>query len=213
MKTFWKILLGIFVAAIVVIGVSVFISDDEDEMLSDTEITETEEESEEVEVTKEEPQEEPKEEPQEESEAKSEPVITFTTTDLDGNEVDESILSEKEYTMVNLWGTFCGPCIGEMPELAEIAGNMPDNMQLIGIICDVYDGEDTNVDTAKSILSDTGAEVYTNLKFSEDLYNIFSEYNFIPTTVFFDSEGNMMEEPIVGADVDAYKEIIAKYGK
>ena len=45
----------------------------------------------------------------------------FTAQDLDGNTVDESIFADYEVTMVNLWGTFCGPCLQEMPDLGEIS--------------------------------------------------------------------------------------------
>ena len=41
----------------------------------------------------------------------------FTTKDLDGNEVTEEIFAKKDLTVVNIWGTFCTPCIGEMPAL------------------------------------------------------------------------------------------------
>ena len=44
--------------------------------------------------------------------------ISFETTDLDGNAVTvEELFSQHKLTMINLWGTYCGPCIGEMPDL------------------------------------------------------------------------------------------------
>ena len=45
----------------------------------------------------------------------------FTAQDLDGNPVDESIFQGYDVTMINLWGTFCGPCLQEMPDLGELA--------------------------------------------------------------------------------------------
>ena len=53
------------------------------------------------------------------------PVPAFTTEDLDGNEVTESILKDKDVTMINIWGTFCPPCIEEMPELAKLSASLP----------------------------------------------------------------------------------------
>ena len=43
----------------------------------------------------------------------------FIAKDLQGNEITESIFAEKDLTVVNIWGTFCPPCIAEMPELGE----------------------------------------------------------------------------------------------
>ena len=50
---------------------------------------------------------------QKEAEADSE-AISFETTDLDGNVVKSGDLFKgHRLTMVNIWGTFCGPCISE----------------------------------------------------------------------------------------------------
>ena len=42
---------------------------------------------------------------------------TFESKTLDGEDVSQDIFSKADLTMVNIWGTFCGPCIKEMPEL------------------------------------------------------------------------------------------------
>jgi len=43
--------------------------------------------------------------------------ITFSAKDLQGN--DHSIEQYRgKWVVVNYWGTFCGPCIREMPELS-----------------------------------------------------------------------------------------------
>ena len=46
-------------------------------------------------------------------------VNVFSTTDLEGNTVTNDIFSQADLTVVNFWGTFCNPCINEMPELAK----------------------------------------------------------------------------------------------
>ena len=46
--------------------------------------------------------------------------ITFTATDLKGAAVTSEIFSKNKVTMLNIWGTFCGPCIREMPDLAKL---------------------------------------------------------------------------------------------
>ena len=46
---------------------------------------------------------------------------TFESKTLDGEDVSQDIFSKADLTMVNIWGTFCGPCIKEMPELGELS--------------------------------------------------------------------------------------------
>ena len=46
---------------------------------------------------------------------------SFRAVDLQGNEVTKEIFAQKKITVVNIWGTFCPPCIGEMPELGDWA--------------------------------------------------------------------------------------------
>ena len=36
-------------------------------------------------------------------------LSSFTAEDLEGNEVDQSVLSDYNLTMVNVWATFCSP--------------------------------------------------------------------------------------------------------
>lgn len=135
----------------------------------------------------------------------------FTTTDLDGNTVTESIFSEKDLTVLNIWGTFCGPCIGEMPELGEWANEMPDNVQILGLIIDINGEEDTeHRDLAVDITQQSGAD-FTNLIANADFAPILKDVIGVPTTLFIDGEGKIVGDPIIGADVDGYKKFVEDY--
>jgi len=132
---------------------------------------------------------------------------TFKTVDLDNNEVTEELFAQKEYTMVNVWGTFCPPCIKEMPELEELNGSLPDNFQLIGLVVDLPYGTDSPgiQKAAEDIVKETGV-TYPNLRIWEEGVNLIASYSsFVPTTFFVDSEGTILGDPIIGADIDAYK--------
>lgn len=146
------------------------------------------------------------------SDYKFEDIGSFTTYDLDGNEVTEDIFSNADYTMVNIWGTFCGPCIGEMPELAKISDELPDNMQIIGIVCDVTKDDQRSLSDAQDILSTTGVS-YTNIMYTSDFDQYFTDFQYVPTTFFVDSEGRLVNEIIEGADPNAYRAVINKLGK
>lgn len=135
----------------------------------------------------------------------------FTAKDLQGNEVTESIFGEKDLTVVNIWGTFCPPCIGEMPELGEWAEAMPDNVQIVGLIIDIQGEDDQeHLDLAVEITEKAGAK-FTQIIANEDFYGILSQVVGVPTTLFVDKEGNLAGPPIVGADVDGYKKFVEDY--
>ena len=136
---------------------------------------------------------------------------SFSAKDLDGNTVTEDIFAEKDLTVVNIWGTFCNPCVAEMPELGEWAASMPDNVQIIGLIVDIAGDEDTkHHDLAVTITEKAGAE-FTHIIANEDLDPVMRWVVGVPTTLFVDKEGNLVGEPIVGAYVDRYKTFVEEY--
>ena len=75
------------------------------------------------------------EKPPEEPVNPGEPILSaFTATDLDGNNIDQQILSGHKLTMINIWATFCEPCIKEMPDLGELHTTYGEDFQVIGIV-------------------------------------------------------------------------------
>lgn len=136
---------------------------------------------------------------------------SFTTKDLEGNTITDSIFKEKDLTVVNIWGTFCGPCIGEMPELGEWSEEMPENVQLIGLVCDI-EGEDDSKrkDLAAEIMEEAGAD-FTNIIPDSSFSSLLEWATGVPATIFVDKEGNITGEPIIGADVDSYKKFVKGY--
>ncbi len=138
-------------------------------------------------------------------------IPAFTAKDLEGNTITESIFSEKDLTVVNIWGTFCMPCVGEMPELGEWAKTMPDNVQIVGLICDIAGENDTeHHDLAVTITEKAGVD-FTNIISNEDWNDIMNWVVGVPTTLFVDKNGTIVGNPIVGADVEGYKEFVEDY--
>ena len=129
-------------------------------------------------------------------------TVKFTTKTLDGKKVDQSIFSDHDITIVHVWGTYCGPCISEMGSYGRFYENMPSNVNLIGIVCDVYDGMDNNADSAKEILDDAGAG-FTNLRLSDSVYDVVSDIQVIPSSFFVDREGHIIGDMMMGAHYDA----------
>ena len=136
-------------------------------------------------------------------------IADFTTTDLKGNEVTSDIFAEKDVTLVNIWATFCDPCIEEMPELQAVSESMPDNAQLIGIVGDVKHMRSDEYIEALTLVEQNGI-TYTNL-IADRSMKFMDKILFVPTTVLVDSEGNVIGDPIIGNEVEKYKKALADY--
>ena len=128
----------------------------------------------------------------------------FTTRTVDGEEVDQSIF-EGKITMVNIWATYCGPCINEMPFIERISKEYADkNLQVVGIVSDVYlypDGshDPTLMREAEKVIANTGVS-YLNLLPSESLNkNKLNAVRYVPETVFLDEKGNVIGESYIGS--------------
>lgn len=134
----------------------------------------------------------------------------FSAVDLEGNAVTNDIFSQADLTVVNFWGTYCGPCINEMPGLAEWAESMPDNVQLIGIVVDAASEDSDEYAAAQLIVDETGVK-YENLVVTEGLEDIIGELIGVPTTFFVDRDGNIVGDPIVGANINGYKQAVEEY--
>lgn len=134
----------------------------------------------------------------------------FTTDLLTGGTVDSSIFAGKALTVINIWGTTCAPCVMEMPELAAWSEEMPENVQLVGLISDVVADNEEDMETAQFICESTGVN-YPNWLCSEDLEEFLTGIVFTPTTIFVDRSGAIVGEPICGAYVDQYKAFVNEY--
>lgn len=137
---------------------------------------------------------------------KSGTLASFSATTLDGKSADESLFSGYKLTMINVWATYCGPCLGEMPELGELSSGYADKgVQIVGIVFDAYpsnsDGtySDSDLDAARRIVDETGAS-YTHLLPSSDLSSaILDSVYAVPTTVFVDASGNQVGKAYIGS--------------
>lgn len=134
----------------------------------------------------------------------------FSTTDMDGNKVTNDIFADYDLTVVNFWATYCNPCIDELPELAEWKKELPDNVNLIGLLVDVDEKDSDQYKLAEKIISQTGAD-YQHLIATEEFDDMISNLVGVPTTFFVDSTGKIIGEPFAGADVSAYKQTVEDY--
>ena len=146
-----------------------------------------------------------------ESETEEEPyVLNFTATTVDGEEVTSECFSKSKLTMINVWATYCNPCLSEMPDLGEIAASYDSSeFQIIGIVSDVADGSNEEaIAGVKDLITQTNAN-YQHLLLSESLYaNLVGMVDSVPTTFFFNEKGEPMGYVLGAQSKESWEEII-----
>lgn len=136
--------------------------------------------------------------------------ITFEALDMEGNTVSAEIFAETKLTMVNIWATYCNPCLREMPGLGELAGEYaPEEFRIVGVISDVMEGADQKtIDLAASLIEQTGAD-YPHLLLNESLYYaLLTDVTAVPTTFFIDENGEILDTVIGSMEKSAWEEKI-----
>lgn len=135
----------------------------------------------------------------------------FQTMDiLDGNVIkSEEFYKEKPLTLVNVWGTFCGPCKEEMPDLAKLYDEYKDKMNFLGVVVDTNVSMDTNVEEAQQIIKDSGVN-YKNIMPNPTTEDTLVNITAMPTTFFVNSDGKVLGGFVGKADKDSLKATIDK---
>lgn len=120
--------------------------------------------------------------------------------DIFGEAVPEDLYSRATLTMVNIWGTYCTPCINEMPDLAELAHAYDaGRFQIVGVVTDVGTWEDETAELARAIAEMTGADYVHVVPTQAMLSGPLSAVLYIPTTIFVAADGSVVGEEIVGS--------------
>ncbi len=130
--------------------------------------------------------------------------ITFTATDMKGATVTSDIFAKNKVTILNIWGTFCGPCIREMPDLAKLnEANKAKGVEVVGIVIDILDRKG-NVDprvksSGEAIISQTGANYTHIIPNMTMMTGLLKNIQAVPTTIFVDSNGRQIGEAYLGS--------------
>jgi thiol-disulfide isomerase/thioredoxin len=117
----------------------------------------------------------------------------FSAESLTGETVDETYIQENRLTMLNFWATWCGPCVAEMPDLAELHKNYAEKgFSILGVMVDA------DTEAALSLIEEFEVG-YPILPLSGDLVEMAGGFRYVPTTVFFDSSGAQVGEIQIGS--------------
>ena len=134
-------------------------------------------------------------------------VPEFSAQDVFGNEVDRSVLDNAPYTLIDVWATYCSPCISEMPELEQLANEYAGRVQFIGIVADATD--DATVELAREIVEKTGVG-YTCIVPDDALgTRLIAQIQYTPTKLIVTSSGVLAAEPLIGAQgAEALRQVL-----
>ena len=136
--------------------------------------------------------------------AQSKTKIEFSAKDIYNKNISSDIFEDAEVTMINIWGTFCGPCIIEMPDLGILSKKYDEEkFQIIGIVIDAVNRkglpDSKTIEAAKSIVKQNGAD-YLHIVPDSKLQNGILQTVFaVPTTIFVDKNGNQIGEIYTGS--------------
>lgn len=130
-------------------------------------------------------------------------LSSFSAVDLDGNSIDQTVLQGQKLTMVNVWATYCGPCLQEMPNLGRLAKDYADlGVQIIGLVSDAQnvngEADSNQVELVKEIVQQTDA-AYLHLVPGSGLNDLLYQITAVPTTFFVDENGVQVGGTYVGA--------------
>jgi thiol-disulfide isomerase/thioredoxin len=109
--------------------------------------------------------------------------------------------------VVNIWATWCVPCVAEMPELKAVDDAFGSEVSLTGVSMDDMIPETTRDKVVRFL--DRQNVNYLNLYYSGNADDLTDFYRFdgeIPVTIAFDRAGKELwrhEGPIEGADTIA----------
>ena len=136
------------------------------------------------------------------------------TVDIYGNAVDKSLIAGQELVMVNVWATYCNPCISEMQGLGELSRELKDQgIMILGLLSDCSNQDlsanEAQTQLAREIVEATKAD-YPHILPNRTIYrNVLTQVQAVPTTFFVDGDGNMVGKVFLGSrDAGDWREII-----
>lgn len=127
----------------------------------------------------------------------------FKAQDVNGKEITKDIFADYDLTLVNLFTTWCSPCIKEIPELNAVDKEMADKkVNVIGMVLDVNENgtiDKSKLDKLNKIIESTKAE-YT-MVLPDDVLRAgrLKGVDSVPESFFVDKDGNIVGKTYLGS--------------
>ena len=128
----------------------------------------------------------------------------FSAKTVEGEEISNDVFKDSKLTVVNVWGSWCGPCVQEIPELQKLSENMKDkNVNVIGIAQDAG----SNFQAVKEVL-DKSKVTYQNIIPSGPTEDFVMSLQAFPTTFFVDSQGKIVYAIQGSKNLEGFTQIV-----
>lgn len=138
----------------------------------------------------------------------------FSMQDIYGETYTQEMLKDYELTMVNIFTTWCTPCVNEIPDLQTLSEEMADQgVAVVGIVLDASDGFgntiDDTVEKAKVLAERTKASYPFLIPDAGNLNGRLEGINAVPETFFVDKDGSIVGQTYSGShELEDWKKIV-----
>lgn len=137
---------------------------------------------------------------QAESDKEDKKFPEFTAKTVSGEDISSDLFKDSKLTVVNVWGSWCGPCVQEIPELQKLYESMKDkDVNVIGLAQDAG----TDLDAVKEII-DKNKVTYQNIVPEGATEDFVMNLMAFPTTFFVDSDRNIVGVIQGGRNLEAF---------
>lgn len=138
----------------------------------------------------------------------------FSMEDIQGEAYTQEMFGEYQVTIVNVFTTWCGPCVREIPDLEKLKDEMSDRgVNVVGIVLDAI-GQSGSKDpetVEKARLLAEQLEVTYPFLIPDEGYlgGRLLGIQAVPTTFFVDQEGRILGEAYQGSrSLEDWKSIV-----
>lgn len=141
-------------------------------------------------------------------------VGSFNTQDINGKAYTKDIFKDYDLTLVNVFATWCSPCVAEMPDLDKLYRELKDRgVNVVGVILDVLDEngdiDEEGLERAKLLAEKTGVTFPILLPDTTYMNGRLIGIEGLPETFFVDKNGNIVGETYSGNnDFDGWLEVV-----
>ncbi len=115
------------------------------------------------------------------------PPLVLPHADGSG-ELDLLAATEGRVALVDLWATWCVPCVAELPHLQQLSDDLPDeDFLMLGIVLESGDAEGVTEFIAERDIS------YPNVMGSDEARDAFGPFLGYPTKYLIDRDGKLLK--------------------
>ncbi len=138
----------------------------------------------------------------------------FTIKDINGKQYNQDMFKDYDLTMINIFTTWCSPCVAEIPDLEKIHTTMAEQkVNVVGVVLDVLDEKGNIIqeylEKAQSLAKQTGATYPILIPDSTYMNGRLIGIEAIPESFFVDKNGNIVGETYSGSrDFEDWKKLI-----